>query len=40
MIRPTYVYLVIAKGVEELERIFQELKETLERAKEKETCKC
>jgi len=31
--RPTYVYLVTAKGVEELEKIFQELKESLEKAK-------
>ncbi len=33
--RPTYVYLVTAKGVEELERIFLELKESLERAEKK-----
>ena len=31
--RPMYVYLVTTKGVEELEKVFQELKESLKKAK-------
>jgi len=31
--RPTYVYIITSKGIKELERIFLELKESLEKAK-------